>query len=278
MSYRLSKFGTVTLPCARLSGTFGTGPTVDATVATLGGIFDTAGGNEGHLDTPYELTHSIWVVDDEADAQATIEDLYALRGERHILYRTNEVNSALNWCWARCIQVRAPWQIQRKTLQPLDIVFQVQTPWYGNVTGTGWSLDSGETLDAALISGAVTVTLNMAPYLLQLNNAGNVLTRHVSFRLTATSAPISGFEIGVGNCYVQWSGTVAATKVLQVTQRQSYMAITNDSANAYNGFAYGATHNSGWWLELQPGYNTVAVTCYGAADNTITFDHADGWG
>ena len=39
MSYRLAKFGMVDLPCARMTGTYGTGPTVDATVQVIGGTF-----------------------------------------------------------------------------------------------------------------------------------------------------------------------------------------------------------------------------------------------
>lgn len=280
MSYRLSKFGSTTLPCARQTGTLGTGPTVDATMPTVGGMHDQYGTGIGNLDTPYTLTHGCWIVDTEADAQATLEDLYAMRGTRNILYRTDEVSSALNWCWARCIQVYNPWQWQRKTLNPLDIVFQIQTPWYGAVTGTGWSLDTGATLDATLIGSAVTTTIDVVPKEITLTNNGNVATRHVSFRLTAVGSPII-------NCIVQidltskfeWIGTVPVGQTLQVIQRQNYSAITLAGSDAYEGFKLATNYGNGWWMELEPGANTAYVTHYGAsATCTIAFDHADGWG
>jgi len=279
MSYRLSKFGSTALPCARLTGSLGSGPTVDATIPTIGGMFDAYSTGTGNLDVPYEITHGCWIVDDEADAQTTLENLYAMRGTRNILYRTDEVSSALNWCWARCTQVRNPWQWQRKTMNPLDITFQIQTPWYGAVTGTGWSLDTGATLDATLISGAVTTTIDIVPKQITLTNNGNVATRHVSFRMTAVATPAINciVQIDLGSKF-EWQGTVPTGQVLQVIQRQNYAAVTLNGVAAYSGVKLATNYGNGWWLELQPGNNTAYVTHYGGADTTITFDHADGWG
>lgn len=279
MSYRLTRFGFVDLPCARMTGTFGTGPTVDATVQVLGGTFCTYGATDGNLQTPYELTHSCWIVDDEAGAQVQLEDLFGLRGTRHILYRINEADLSYSWCWARCVQVRNPWQWQRKTMNPLDIVFQVQTPWYGIVYGSGWSLDSGETLDASLITGFYTsYALTTTSEVLAVYNPGNVITRHVSCRVTAAGSSITALTISVGACDMDFSGTLAATKVLQITQRQNYAAITNDGSNAYNNWTYGGSHTSGWWLELTPGWNAVTVARTGGnASSEIYFDYAAGW-
>lgn len=279
MSYRLSKFGATALPCARMTATYGTGPTVDATIPTIGGMFDADAGDIGNLDVPYDVTHGCWIVDDEAGAQTTLEDLYAMRGVRNILYRVDEVSSALNWCWARCTQVRNPWQWQRKTMNPLDITFQIQTPWYGAVTGTGWSLDTGATLDATLIGSAVTTTLDIIPKAITLTNYGNVATRHVSFRVTAHTAIIYvDVQIDL-NSRFRWTGTIPAGQTLQVIQRQDYAAITKNGTAAYNGFVNSASLWNGWWLELQPGANTAYVTVYGGdGQDTIAFDHADGWG
>jgi hypothetical protein len=279
MSYRLSKFGTTSLPCARMTATYGTGPTVDATIPVIGGMYDAYSTGIGNLAVPYEITHGCWIVDTEEDAQTTLEGLYAMRGTRNILYRVDEVSSALNWCWARCIQVRNPWQWQRKTMNPLDITFQIQTPWYGAVTGTGWSLDTGATLDATLIGSAVTTTLDVVPKHITLTNNGNVATRHVSFRLAAHTAIVYvQVQINLDSRF-RWTGTVPAGQTLQVLQRQHYAAITLEGASAYSGFSHSTTFGNGWWLELQPGANTAYVTVYGGdGQDTITFDHADGWG
>jgi hypothetical protein len=288
MSYRLSKFGTTALPCARMTATYGTGPTVDATIPVIGGMYDaytTATGYTagiGNLDVPYELTHGCWIVDTEADAQTTLDSLYAMRGTRNILYRYNEtpaiIENPLSWCWARCIQVRNPWQWQRKTLNPLDITFQVQTPWYGALTGTGWSLDPGATLDATLIGGESPTTLDIIPKAITLTNYGNVATRHVSFKVKAHTAIIYvDVQIDL-NSRFRWTGTIPAGQTLQVIQRQDYAAITKNGTAAYNGFVNSASLWNGWWLELQPGANTAYVTVYGGdGQDTITFDHADGW-
>ena len=279
MSYRLARFGVIDLPCARMTGTFGTGPTVDATVQVLGGTFCTYGATDGNLQTPYELTHSCWIVDTEAGAQTTLEDMFGFRGQRHILYRINEADLSYSWCWARCVQVRNPWQWQRKTMNPLDIVFQVQTPWYGYVHGTGWSLDGGETLDPTLVGTfAYNVTINTSPKSIAYVNNGNAISRHVSCRVTAGGAAITALTIAVGSCDIDWSGTLASTKVLQLTQRQGYASITNDGANAYSGLTFGGSHTSGWWFEFAPGSNTVTVTITGGSTNsTFSFDYADGY-
>ena len=176
------------------------------------------------------------------------------------------------------MQVRNPWQWQRKTMNPLDIVFQIQTPWYGTFRGTGWSLDSGETLDASCVGGAILYSLYPSPKALTLANNGNVMTRHVSCKVLAGSAAITALTIAVGNCDMDFSGTIASTKTLQIIQRQNYAAITNDGSNAYDDWNYGGSHTSGWWLELAAGTNTMTVTYTGGStDSYITLEYADGW-
>lgn len=283
MSYRLSRFGSTSLPCARMTATYGTGPTVDATIPTVGGMFDAYSSSIGNLDVPYDITHGCWIVDTEADAQVTLEDLYGMRGQRRILYRIDENDLSYHWCWARCTQLRNPWQWQRKTMNPLDITFQIQTPWYGNVNGTGWSLDSGlgQTLDSMIVPVGSGTTENLvdASETVDVSVGGNVVTRHVSFRLTAGASAVTALTISMTNCNFTWTGTLAATKVLQVLQRHNYCAITNDGSNAYSGFVFNSGHTSGWWMEMQPdGQTTVTIAKTGGGTCQIAFDVVDAWG
>src|SRR5690606_32688323 len=129
MSYRIYKFGSTTLPSARITGTYGTGPSLNTAVATVGGMHDLAGNGYAGLRVPYDLTYSCWIVDSAANTQTALKAWQALRGVRAKLYRLNEYDDSEHWCYARLMQVRAPWQIQRKTMQPLDLQFAVYTPW-----------------------------------------------------------------------------------------------------------------------------------------------------
>lgn len=279
MSYRLSKFGTTSLPCARMTATYGTGPTVDATIPTIGGMYDAYAGGIGNLAVPYEITHGCWIVDTEANAQTTLEDLYGMRGERRILYRTDEYDLSVHWCWARCTQVRNPWQWQRKTMNPLDIVFQIQSPWYGVVYGTGWSIaNSSEFAKTKLLVAPVTYTLDFASNTFTVNNPGNVTTRMVSARVTPAGLSLSNMSIAVGDCHIIWAGDLGNGENLDINGNT--MSITNDGVNAYTELAYGSAHRSGWWLELEPGDNTVTVTrtVYGGIGEVrLVFDFAAGW-
>ena len=279
MSYRFTQFGSVVLPTARIAGTFGAGPTQDAGIQVVGGMFDAHGTGTANLQVPYDQTFSAWLVGTEAATQTALAALMALRGTRNILYRLDEYTTQQTWCWARVTQVRTPWQIQRKTMQPVDITFQLQTPWYGAVYGTGWSFDSGEYFDTGLFleedASYTFDTETISPWLV---NGGNVTTRLVSLRLTAGDDAITQFDFAVGTCDFTWRGTLAAGKVLEVNGRT--MTITNDSADAYSGLTLNTDHSTGWWLELAPGTNVVTATVDNAGVTTLAtldFDYAEGW-
>lgn len=276
MSYRLTQFGSVALPTARIAGTFGTGPTTDGVLQVVGGMFDAHGTGTANLRLPYDQTYSAWLVGTEAATQNDLAALKALRGTRNILYRLDESSTQQTWCWARVMQVRTPWQIQRKTLQPVDVTFQIQTPWYGAVYGTGWSFDSGEYFDDGLFfEEDATFVTDATPYSLVLVNGGNATTRLVSVRVTAAYNALGSLRMQVGNCDWTWTGSVAAGDTLEINGRT--MTITNDGADAYSGLTLNAAHTTGWWLELPPGNNTVTVTTDIAPPVQLVFDYAEGW-
>jgi hypothetical protein len=277
MSYRLLEFGGVMLPTARIAGTFGTGPSVDATVRTIGGMWDASGNADADVALPYEQTYSAWLMDTAATTQTQLEDLQALRGQRHILYRIDEVTDQLTWCWARCLQVRTPWQIQRKTMQPVDVIFQLQTPWYGWLHGDDWFLDSSETLAAACdLEELTTFTLDASPIFCYLQNTGHAITRLGAITVTCNdAAPITHVMIYEPPFAIEWNGTLENGHLLQINGRT--MSVVNDSEDAYSGFAFSSYASSAAWFQLAPGGNEVYVEFTGGGTtSTITFDYCDG--
>lgn len=284
MSYRIYKFGTTTLPSTRLTGTFGTGPSVETAVGTVGGMHDTHGNGYAPLRLPYEIVYSCWIVDTAANTHAKLAAWQALRGVRAKLYRLNEYNSKEHWCYARLMQVRAPWQYQRKTMQPLELLFYVMTPWYEEYCAGAWYLDDGEDLDAGLYldgSCSVQVTLDESLNVTQLSNGGDAPTNNISVTITAQTSNITGVTIliaaGTVTCCVVWTGTLAIGKTLVINGLNH--KVTNDNAPDTGTTTINTTvHTANHWLELAPGLNTVTITRVGGgATSTADFLYSYCW-
>ena len=270
MSYRIYKFGTTTLPSARLAGTFGTGPSAETAVAAVGGMHDTHGNGYASLRLPHEIVYSCWIRDTAANTQTALKAWQALRGVRAKLYRVNEFDDSEHWCYARLMQVRAPWQYQRKTMQPLELLFYVMTPWYEDASGATWYLDAGEYLDDGLFldsSGAVEITLTDALTVTQVTSGGNAPTRYIWAVVTAATSPITSITILLDNgstvCCLVWTGTLAVGKLLVIDGRSQ--AVTNDGAPDTGTLTVNTTvHTSNHWLELAPtALNGVTITRVG---------------
>lgn len=284
MSYRIYKFGSTELPSARITGTYGTGPSLDTAVASVGGMWDLSGDGYVSQRYPYDLTYSCWIVDSAANTQTALKAWQALRGVRAKLYRLNEYDDSEHWCYARLMQVRAPWQIQRKTMQPLDMQFAVYTPWYEDYCAGAWVLDDGEVLDDGLyLDGACAVELVLATGNddTTLTNGGNAPTTYMTVSITAktTSITAASVYIDAGDhiCYISWAGTLAANKTLIIDGRNQ--KVTNDGAPDTGTITVNtAAHTSNYWLELAPGSNDVTVTrSGGGATSAVAFSYQYCW-
>jgi len=285
MSYRIYKFGSTTLPSTRIVGTFGTGPSVETAVATVGGMHDLRGDGYAGLRLPYEIVYSCWIHDTAANTQTALKAWQALRGVRAKLYRLNEYDDSEHWCYARLMQVRAPWQIQRQTMQPLELLFYVYTPWYEDSCPGVWYLDDGEVLDGGLyLDGAcaTSVTLTNALTVTQLQGGGNAPTNYISVTVTAKTSPITSVTILIDTsavvCCVVWTGTLAADKTLVIDGRNQ--KVTNDGAPDTGTIAINSTvHTSNYWFELAPTMlNDVTITRVGGgATSTADFLYSYCW-
>lgn len=284
MSYRIYKFGSTTLPSTRIAGTFGTGADIGSVLPTVGGAHDTFGTLDTRIRTPYDVVYSCWIRDTEENTQTALKAWQALRGTRAKLYRLNEYDSTEHWSYARLMQVRAPWQYQRKTMQPLDLQFQLLTPWYEDATeGTPWYLDAGEYLDDGLYldeSGALTYTLSEGSGVaneLDILNAGNAQTHYISVSITAGTDAITAVDITMPYTRVTWSGTVASGNALVIDGRSR--TVTNDGTDAYSGFALHSSHASDhWFCLLADCWSPMVVTLTGGStDSELTLTYAHGW-
>lgn len=282
MSYRIYKFGSTTLPSTRIAGTFGTGPSVETAVATVGGMHDTHGNGYASLRLPHEIVYSCWIVDTAANTHAKLAAWQALRGVRAKLYRLNEYNDSEHWCYARLMQVRAPWQYQRKTMQPLELLFYIVTPWYEDFAADTWYLDAGYYLDDGLFldsAGVVSITLDEALTVASVSGGGNAPTNYIYAVVTAKTSPITSVTIlintGTVTCCVVWTGTLGVDKQLVIDGRSN--RVTNDGAPeeaAINATVHTANH----WLELAQGSNTVTTTRVGGgATSTLELHYNYLW-
>ena len=284
MSYRIYKFGSTTLPSARITGTYGTGPSLNTAVATVGGMHDLAGNGYAGLRVPYDLTYSCWIVDSAANTQTALKAWQALRGVRAKLYRLNEYDDSEHWCYARLMQVRAPWQIQRKTMQPLELLFYVYTPWYENYCAGAWVLDDGEVLDDGLyLDGGCSETLTLATGNddTALTNGGNAPTHYITVSITAKTSTITAasvyIEAGDKICWIAWAGTLPADSTLVIDARNQKVTL-DGVPDAGTMTVNTASHTSNYWLELAPGSNDVTVTrSGGGATSAVAFSYQYCW-
>jgi hypothetical protein len=284
MSYRIYKFGSTTLPTARITGTFGTGGSLETGIPLIGGMIDTRGDGYVNLRLPHEIVYGAWIVDTAANAMSALQALQALRGVRARLYRINEYDDTEHWAYARLMQVRAPWQYQRKTMQPVDLTFQMLTPWYEDAYNTtAWTLDDGKLFDDGLFfdqGGGVAVTLATATTVTTLNNGGNAPSRYFWVEVTAKTSAITSLSIIIGadqRNYVTWTGTLLADKTLIIDGRSR--TVKNNGVNETGSITLSSlTHVSDYWFELEPGNNSVRITrTGGGATSTIAFRYADCW-
>lgn len=288
MSYRIYRFGYVALPTARLTGTFGSGPSVDHVSRVIGEAFDGYAWHQQNARVPYELTYSAWLHHwNVAVVKAQLEGWHAKRGKRDLLYRINEYTEAYDqWCHARLMQVRTPYQYQRKTMQPIDLVFQILSEWYALAEDLpSLYFDEGHTFDSGLQfdSGTpLTFAIDMIPKTLSVINRGNATTRYIAMTVTAGAAALTGVEISTYQDIdkaagsITWAGSVLPGNDLIFDGRNR--TVTNDGADAYTGFALSAAHANDYWFEFQPGANTISVTIYGGgAGTTLTLDYAHAW-
>jgi hypothetical protein len=260
--YRLSKFGANTLPGYDYEWTAGTPETVQAIVAGVGGAaFDAYGFGSAPAVLPFTVSYKCAAVSATASLMRTTLDLWrSLRGQQLKLYRTAEDDASEHWAWARLAQVIASNSPANEKMlwQPLELVFQIMSSWYGAAQDETFTLDS-------------------SPKSCALTNGGNVNVTDAVLTVTAGSAPITALTLTIGtSCNWTYDGTIAVGEALVVDSGS--FSVLNDGANAYADFELGAGHAVLEWIRLAPGETTVSLAITGGStDSTAQFEYSDTW-
>jgi hypothetical protein len=261
--YRLSKFGSNTLPGYDYDWTAGTAETVQAIVAGVGGAaFDAYGFGDAPSVLPFTVNYKCAVVSATAAIMRTTFDLWrSLRGQQLKLYRTAEDDATEQWAWARLMQVQASNSPsnQKMLWQPLELVFQVMSTWNGADHSEDFALTAGDTTACAM------------------DNDGNVPVADCVLTVTAGDAAITALTVTIGAmCSFTYDGTIAISKSLVIDC--GAFSILNDGADAYVDFELGAGHTVLEWLRLEPGETTVAVAITGGGTGAeAVFVYYDAW-
>jgi hypothetical protein len=224
--------------------------------------------------------------DTEAALNTSLCALEALQGVQDDLYIEVAHNSV---CSAEAVLTSVKGTRRAKDLTSLEITmnFTVLSPtWRGaRHSGSGWVFDSGEYFDSGLhFDEADSVyLLSDAKSTLTVTNGGNATVKNCVLTIRAGLGSITGVLIQrkVGSTvyeHLTWAGTLASGKDLVINCGAH--TVTNDGANAYSGFALGASHRTDDWLRLLSGANTIEITLTGGGATDISsagFTFYDGW-
>jgi hypothetical protein len=231
---------------------------------------------------PYELPLAAELVAATVAALSTSAlGLRALRGERLALWREMSSGGALQWCWARLMRKGAPRGPENRMWQPVELSFEVTSPWYGAyMDGDGWLLDDGFLFDNGLYldTGLLTTIVSAAPF--TITHGGDAEITALTITVTAAAgAAITALTVKVGATSIwEWTytGTIAAGKALVVDC--GAQTVKNNGTDDYAHWALTANHNQNHWFAFQPGANTVTVTMIGGgATSTIAFAYSETW-
>lgn len=281
--YRITEFGSTSLPQAQSSYTAGTAPTVSSIVSTVDGVFDLVGTDLALPKLPYTLQYScLAYASSQSTLRSTLDALRALRGKKQKLYRqTLGTSPADQWAWARLKQVAFDHTYKHglTIAQPIVMEFEVLSYWHGEPS-SAWLLDDGYYMDDGLYldEGTTTAfTLDSSPKDCVVANSGNILATEVQLSVLAGSADITALTISMGGIY-NWtySGTISAGEELLIDCRA--FTVLNNGDDDYANFSLNSGHLSYFWLALEPGNNTVTVTkTGGSTDSVLTFVFYDAW-
>lgn len=275
MSYRIFRFGTLTLPVLEASHEVGAGASKASIIETPSGQVDLLG-TERAARTMHTISYECRIYGTETSIQAQLGALKALRGTADRLYRRN-ADRTIHWTWARLDSVNATHGSRngRNMGVMLNFIILSQT-WNGDNHDGGWVLDDGEYLDYGLYLNSADFywMLNTSPRTVTVTNGGNATARSCIVTVTAGSAAITALRMQFTGVDVNWSGTLASGDKLVIDC--GARTVTNDGVDAYSGFVLGAGHVNEDWLPLAPGATDVTVTkTGGSTDSYILFEFYD---
>lgn len=268
MAYWLTAFGGVNVPTNlgnQGSMDVATG-TPDAPLIQLPGgrVFDPLGSGAAFVPSAQYIAHVMVVSDVKATIKGVVDAWQALRGTVGTLTRTPDDGSTAQTITARLIKADV---VNRRPEGPkivrMDLVFQaIKLPWASG--GATYNLTKA-TASVTNFTTTVTNAGNVTQRILQLSATPAAATTMTHFQISSPIAPL-----------LQWSGSVAATKILLIdtAKRQVF----NDGAVAYSGLT--VPTNSEDWFAIAAGGNllTYQATYAGGTGVNVSVGFADAWG
>jgi hypothetical protein len=210
------------------------------------------------------------------DLDDEIDDFKAgMNQGRQPLYFTMR-DGTVRWTWAKKVSISLPSSGQRRLLAPAAVTFQVADPYLYSITAAGGPVWGSFIWGLGVLwgTGGVTVSFPFAGLstVITVTNQGNAnalaaITASCSAMQTAEDVNVARW-VGGAVQWIQATRVIAAGKAL-VWDCRAY-SVEYDGADDYANFSMGA--NQVEWLHLEPGDNTIRITCANAGDaGTIVF-------
>jgi hypothetical protein len=275
MSYRLIRFGAVTLPDLDADDDQRVVTRQDAVIVTPDGWYDAAGSERNKRQPTDIVARRVVAEDTTVAARTVLNALRALVGQRAQLVRRWQDNTD-EWCTARLMDLGGTAGAHDIVHTPLDLTFRViSASWYGLYHGAPWVLDAGIFLDTwyvldSVITYAITDPLTTPT----ITNGGNAVVSNAVLTLTAGDVKISSvyFIHNVTNQQMVYSADIVAGKSLVIDC--GAQTVKNNAVAAYANFV--VNHNR--WLDLLPGTNGLSVLITGGGTGaTLSVSFYDGW-
>lgn len=251
MPYKLSLFGSLTLPQYEGANDVGAGQAL-ASLVTLpgGGVFDSLGDGQAARGRRQIVKKGELVATSAANFRTQANALRAVLGKRDKLWREWD-DGTDEWVYARLIGLDA----ERKTGNILDQEFTLTF----DVLSPVWNCDTQQ-FEIAVLSASGNLS---AP------NDGNVDVKNAVLTINPASS-VSGLVITMTGVELKYNAAIGSTELLVIDFGAKSVQL--DGADAFTDFELGTNHAIEDWLVLAPGSNTITLTfSSGALTATITY-------
>lgn len=253
MSYRLYRFGaTQLLPFGDSQDDVAGGDVQSDGVEVAGGVTHYAYG-DGIIPLRRHTINHTGIY--SADVRTNVDGLAGLLGQRLKLWRMREVDSSLQWKYARLTRVRWQRPVVQSLHAEVDCVFDAEGNWKS----------SGMSSFARTGTGTRTVT-----------NGGTAHVWDGAFYFTAASNATQTFTIVQADIGVNltWSGSMTSGHQLRIDA--GAWACTNNGADAYGTLTINSGHSAQRLLVYPPGTYTWTCTL-SAGSGTFNFELYQEW-
>ena len=253
MAYRLYRFGaTQLLPFGDSQDDVAGGDVQSDGVEVAGGVTHYAYGDAIIPLRRHTINHTgIYSV----DVRTNVDGLAGLLGQRLQLWRMREVDSSLQWKYARLTSFRWRRSVDQSLHAEVDCEFQAEGNW--------------KTVSTSLFTRTGTGTRTVT-------NGGTAHVWNGSFYFTAASTATQTFTSVQADAGVNWTWSGLMTSGHQLRVDSGAWAVTNNGVDAYGAFTINSGHSGQRLLVYPPG--TFTWTCtLSAGSGTFNFELYQEW-